>query len=424
MSTLDSENDEDCLSLVYDLTSISSSVLALQTALSVKDGFKHAFAVKAAPYGKLLEMMVERGLGLECASWSEVELALSAGCTPSRIVYDSPCKTTIELSKALKLGIHLNFDNFDEIERVSHLLTKITTTSYLGIRINPLLGFGKIEALSVSNEKSKFGVPLTAENEEKLLELFTRHAWLNGLHVHVGSQGCGLEMLAQGAKIISEFAARIDAHLGEKRIAVIDVGGGLPSPYGTSDIASDANFDAYAKVLRRIAPLLFANPKQIIVTEYGRAIVAKTGFVLSKVEYVKHTPTSKRGIIVQHAGSDIFTRTCYARDSFPLRCNFYASERGDPKYAVQRDQIIDVVGPLCFGGDTLIIGSSAPMAIKVGDFAWFPDCGANCLSLWSRHCSRQAPRVVGYSRSRVSDVISLEVLKEKESVEDIKRFWS
>ena len=65
--------------------------------------------------------VVEAGAGLECASIEEVELSLAAGCAPERIIFDSPAKTTAELRFALERGIHLNLDNFGELERVRAL---------------------------------------------------------------------------------------------------------------------------------------------------------------------------------------------------------------------------------------------------------------------------------------------------------------
>ena len=75
-----------------------------------------------------------------------------------------------------------------------------------GVRINPLLGKGSIEALSVSTSDSKFGIPLTPENHAAILAAFQRYPWLNALHAHVGSQGCGLRMLAGGAVALTKLA--------------------------------------------------------------------------------------------------------------------------------------------------------------------------------------------------------------------------
>ncbi|KAJ7356028.1 hypothetical protein OS493_027425 [Desmophyllum pertusum] len=57
-----------------------------------------------------------------------------------------------------------------------------------------------------------------------------------------------------------------------------------------------------------------------------------------------------------------------------------------------------------------------------GDFIILHDCGANSLATFSRHCSRQAPSVIGY-RVLEDGKVNFEVLKEAETVEDLIIFW-
>ena len=51
----------------------------------------HAFAVKANPLVPVLSQLAGFGLGAEVASEGELNAALSAGITPSRLVFDSRC---------------------------------------------------------------------------------------------------------------------------------------------------------------------------------------------------------------------------------------------------------------------------------------------------------------------------------------------
>ena len=78
---------------------------------------------------------------------------------------------------------------------------------------------------------------------------------------------------------------------------------------------------------------------------------------------------------------------------------------------------VTLVGPLCFGGDVLARGLLLP-PIEVGDHVVVRDCGAYTLSMWSRHCSRGLPKVVGWREAGRT------VLKSAESPEDVVRFWS
>ncbi len=70
-----------------------------------------------------------------------------------------------------------------EINRINSNLR-----SQLGLRINPVVGGGSIALVSTATRLSKFGVPVTEETRERVVELYRRNTWLTGIHVHVGSQ--------------------------------------------------------------------------------------------------------------------------------------------------------------------------------------------------------------------------------------------
>lgn len=81
----------------------------------------------------------------------------------------------------------------------------------------------------------------------------------------------------------------------------------------------------------------------------------------------------------------------------------------------------NIAGPLCFSGDVIKRDVLLPM-VERGDYIVVHDCGASCLSLFSRHCSRQAPSVIGY-RVQEDGKVDFQVLKEAETIEDLLTFW-
>lgn len=330
--------DSNKLALVYDLDAIDMAFQALLT--SFPSHFEHRFAIKSCPLAFFLRRAIENGVGLECASIVEVQHALRLGCAPSKIVFDSPCKTRRDIAFALSAGVEVNADNFDELEIIRAHAEELFQSNFpectprfaghlprIGLRVNPLLGAGSNKVLSVSTVHSKFGVPLTPANRVKIIEFFRENPWMSGLHCHVGSQGCTLEMLARGGAIISELANEIDAAAGVSRVKVLNIGGGLPSNYDSDDVAP--TFASYVDVLRSCAPLLFERNGRTILTEFGRAVSSKTGWTISEVEYVKqHEPVEDSSAqlaqtAIIHAGSDLFVRTCYVPALFPHRLSVY-----------------------------------------------------------------------------------------------------
>lgn len=86
----------------------------------------------------------------------------------------------------------MNANTLEELDRVAAILSSgnkpPTRTPSVGLRINPLVGAGRIAELSVSTLKSKFGVNLVAGHDQAIIDRFRRYPWLCGLHIHVGSQ--------------------------------------------------------------------------------------------------------------------------------------------------------------------------------------------------------------------------------------------
>ena len=98
-----------------------------------------------------------------------------------------------------------------------------------------MVGGGTIAHTSVADVKSKFGVPLDP-NRQQIIAAFARYAWLQGLHVHVGSQGCSLKLLVEAASRIAALRQQIVAETGN-RVPQVDIGGGLSTVYRTGETA-------------------------------------------------------------------------------------------------------------------------------------------------------------------------------------------
>ncbi|RHY27221.1 hypothetical protein DYB32_006928 [Aphanomyces invadans] len=206
---------------VVDLFSMDAFVARLS---SLKEAFPpswlHALAIKANPLSGILAAAkpLVRGMGLETASVAEARHALNLGYAPRTVIVDSPCKTTEDLKFFLQQGCYLNLDNVDEIHKVHALLAGAVPDALIGLRINPVVGGGAIAASSTATVSSKFGIPWTADTDADLIALYRDHAWLQGVHVHVGSQGCPLTLLVAGAhrafRVVTEFGRSVFAKAG------------------------------------------------------------------------------------------------------------------------------------------------------------------------------------------------------------------
>ncbi|MFJ3444706.1 diaminopimelate decarboxylase [Streptomyces sp. NPDC086081] len=348
----------------------------------------HAFAVKAAPLVPVLRLLREEGVGAEVASPGELALARAAGVPAGMTVLDSPAKTPAELREALDLGIAVNADNPQELARIDGLLRTRSSGSPLGIRVNPQVGGGAIEALSTATATSKFGVALRDEGaREWVVRAYLDRPWLTRLHTHTGSQGVPLSLMARGVAEAYALAEEINRRAGRRQVDTLDIGGGLPVNF-----ASDATTPTYAQYARMLAgevPGLF-DGRYGLVTEFGRSLLAKHGTVVARVEYAK--TSGGRAVAVTHAGVQVAARTVYAPGSWPLRIAAY-----DAKGRVKEGPVVvqDVAGPACFAGDLLAQGRSMPL-LEQGDYAAALDTGAYYFAHHYGYNSLVRPGVYGF----------------------------
>ena len=403
---------EDTAVIFYDLSLIESRVRTLQSLFPANTN--HAIAIKANPLGGVLRRLASFGTGLEAASLPELYLALNAGVSPNKIVFDSPAKTRQELKFALDKGCMVNADNLDELQRIDDILQTLPTSSAtVGIRINPQVGMGKIASTSVAGYYSKFGVPLS-ENREELIACYLRYPWLSGIHCHIGSQGVSIDMLVSGARALTAFIEEIEEALitsGQtRRITHIDIGGGFPVTYHRED--PPLNIADYVTALQQF-DTLFA-PEVQLTTEFGRWINANAGWTVSQVEYVKHDGDKKTAMI--HVGADMFLRECYRPEDWHHEVTVLDA-LGQVKKGSD-NTLYTLAGPLCFSGD--MIARDIPLPVtEENDHILIEDTGAYTLAMWSRYNSRQIPKVVGYETKDGS----FSVLRERESPQCLIDFW-
>lgn len=403
--------DEPVVALL-DTDGIRASAAALRAAFAaVAPGadLLHAFAVKACPLVPVLRLLHEAGLGAEVASPGELALARAAGVPAARTVLDSPAKTEGELREALALGIALNADNLQELARLDALVARTARFPRVGLRVNPQLGAGAIGALSTATPTSKFGVALRDPGaREEVVRGYLDRPWLTRLHVHSGSQGVPLALMAEGVAELYGLAEEINAKAGRHQIDTLDIGGGLPVNFASDD--ETPTHAAYARLLADRVPGLF-DGRYALVTEFGRSLLARHGTVLARVEYTK--TSGGRPVAVTHAGVQLATRTVYAPDAYPVRIAAYDAA-GRPRTGP--DVVQDVAGPACFAGDLLAAARPLPR-LEPGDVAAVLDTGAYYFSSHYGYNSLPRPAVHGFTRT--AEDVRFALVRRAQSLEEI-----
>ena len=105
------------------------------------------------------------------------------------------------------------------------------------------------------------------------------------------------------------LASRVDEFLGESRINLVDIGGGVSMNYD-SDIVRPS-FQEYFDEIHKVCPNFFFQ-KRTVVTEFGRAYVGKAGAIVTIIEdVIEPLPIYFNSPLtaITHAGADLFPRT-------------------------------------------------------------------------------------------------------------------
>ncbi|THA26078.1 diaminopimelate decarboxylase [Streptomyces sp. RKND-216] len=404
---------------LLDLTTIRETAAALHAAFAEVAGegqrVLHTFAVKAGSLVPVLRLLDDFGIGAEVASPGELALARAAGVPACRTVLDSPAKTIAELREALDLGIALNADNPEELARLDDLLSdgsrgaRAAGEEAIGVRINPQIGGGAIDAMSTATATSKFGIALRDEGARAwVVEAYRARPWLTRLHCHVGSQGMPLADMAAGVRATYELAEEINAAVGRQQITVLDIGGGLPVNFATDEVTP--GYADYARLLAAQVPGLF-DGRYGLVTEFGRSLLAKAGVIVARVEYAKSA--GGRPIAVTHAGAQVAVRTVFAPDAWPIRVAAYDA-KGLPKEGPEVTQ--DVAGPCCFAGDLVAKGRDLPL-LAGGDHAALLDTGAYYFSNPFGYNSLPRPGVHGFVAE--GDTVRFRTVRAPQSLGDL-----
>ena len=410
------EPESAVLAAFVDFDGVAASVAALHKAFPDSVDVLHTFAAKANCLVPVLEEVRKLGMGCEVASAGELAQALAAGFAPEQIVYDSPAKTRSDLRQALDLGVAVNADNFQELARIDEILAARASTtgsapaSRIGVRLNPQVGGGGIAEMSTATATSKFGIALEDDgNRQRLLDAYRERPWLTWVHAHVGSQGCPLDLIAQGIAKAVAFAEEVNSTCGRRQVTGIDIGGGLPVNF--ADDETTPGFDDYVAALRAHAPALFTGAYRI-VTEFGRSLLAKNGFTAACVEYTK--VSGGRPIAITHAGAQVATRTVFMPAAWPLRLTAHSPD-GTLKQGEPVPQ--DIAGPCCFAGDVLAEARPLPR-LAPGDIVALLDTGAYYSSTPFHYNSLPDPAVHGV-RVDPDGHVHFRPLRQAETIRDV-----
>lgn len=340
----------------YDRQALQHKVEQLRHALP--GAVKLHYALKANPYGPVVQQMAGLVDGMDVASRRELLLALQSGMPASHISFAGPGKTDTELAAAIAAGCVVHLESATEMRRLQRLCRAANTTAQVALRINPefeLKGAG----MKMAGGAKAFGIDqqqvfaLLDEVQQGPLQLI-------GFHLYCGSQNLHADAILQSQRQSLQLLTQLRPLCADLRF--FNLGGGFGVPYFPADKPLD--LDAVGAGMRSLLDEFAATIAGLeIVLELGRYLVADAGVYMSRVIDIKisHGSTfvvTNGGLHHHLANSGNFGQV--VRRNYPV---LLANKLNQPVAGP-----LQVVGPLCTPLDVLADKVLLPEP-AVGD--WF-----------------------------------------------------
>jgi len=352
---------------VYDLDEAERRAKALFDLLP--QSARVLYSVKANPIPEMCAALRRAGCWVEIASPLELKVVLEADFTPDQILCSGPGKTASLVREMLLAGVtHFSCDSWYDLERLAGVAreTKQPAKALLRLQVSS----APSGSVGVGAMQSHFGADpkeLIDEGIGRVAAL--RGAELVGIHVYSGGQIQSAEKLAG----TFEYAIHLAEQIAEAGIPLrlLDLGGGFPWPFGTSEAAADIS--ALREKLQRVNAQRRLTAEAELWFESGRYLVASSGTLLATVLDVK-VWNGKTHIILDtgmvHLGGMAGLGRIYRAVASiePL-----APSDGAPL------QSVDVVGPTDYALDYVTREATVP-ALKPGDTVAIPNVGAYGLT--------------------------------------------
>ncbi len=349
------------------------------------------FAVKANSNKTLLGEINKLGLGADVVSIGELTKAIKSGINPKKIVFSGVGKTADEISFAIKKRILLiNAESKSEILQIEKIAKKQNKIVNIGIRLNPNTDANTIDQISTGKKENKFGV-----SEKIFLDLVkysknSKYLNLKCLSVHIGSQILELKPYEKMLKIVNKVIKKTNYNF-----EYIDLGGGMGINYENN--YKQLNLKGYCKsIIKNLK-----NYKSKIIFEPGRFIIGNSGFLISKIIYIKEGH-KKDFIILDAAMNDLMRPALYNAKHKIIPVN---------KNKKKSKKIYEFVGPICESTDKF---SSLAKFQKLNekDLIIICDVGAYGMSLSSNYNLRPKATEILIKNSKVKVISKRQSLKD------------
>jgi ornithine decarboxylase len=364
---------------LIDPEEIRQRIAAFRGALPTAAIF---YALKSNPDPIVLRTVADAGCGFEAASWPEIELLLTLGVAPARIIYGTAVKPKRQIERAVSAGVvHFAADSIEELNTLAQLAPGAKV--YVRAHVD--------DSRSVFQMSGKFGAPANA------VVALVSHAsgvglqpW--GISFNVGSQARHFEAWAEGINTVAPMVEELlQDH--DLKLEVLNLGGGFPAKYRNQ--ADDPEMADIAQVIQIAMDRLPYQPELII--EPGRGVVAtSTSLIASVVARIERGTDSWLYLDAGVYNALFEALSFQGALRYPVS-TLVSTDVAGGRIAQQR---FILAGPTGDALDVIDRDVELPMETTVGDRIRFDNAGAYTLAMASSF--NGFPKPVTYERQRSS----------------------
>ncbi|MFR9649436.1 MAG: diaminopimelate decarboxylase [Rikenellaceae bacterium] len=346
---------------------------------SKRYGYIVHYAIKANYDDKILSVINEYGLGIDCASGNELRKAVEMGFDPGNIVYAGVGKKDSEIEYAIDQKIlTINCESIEEIHVINEIALRKGAVVDIALRINPDIDPRTNACIDTGQADSKFGISYeeVMENADSIKALTGVN--IIGIHLHIGSQIRELHVFENMCNKVNVIVEKLTS-LGFN-FEFVDVGGGLGVNYDMPENEPIPNFASLFAIINNHLKV----GERPVHFEFGRSIVAECGELITKVMFNKTTATGRQLVICDASMTELVRPAMYGA--------YHNIENITSQEAIPSRKYT-VVGTACESTDVFVENASL-RTTKRGDLLTMKSAGAYGMSMASRYNLHDLPGAV------------------------------
>ncbi|MDG7003543.1 MAG: hypothetical protein JRN56_06550, partial [Nitrososphaerota archaeon] len=264
---------------LVDEATLRRKVSEMEQGFSEYKGvFRVAYSVKANFNPSVIKAFTSEGILFDLTAPSELTFVQKSGGSSESVIYTSITETASEYEQVLKAGVRkVVVASYNGLVNLAEAAARANVKVKTMVRVNPEV---HVHAeLRGSMGHGKFGLQFNGGSADSALYVLkkilgTPLLEFEGFHFHLGSQIEDPACYAEAIEKLEAFILGARRQLGDFRVSTLDIGGGLPVPYGKKVPTPK---DLGTKIVGQLNSLIESiGDRFTLVAESGRFLTAES----------------------------------------------------------------------------------------------------------------------------------------------------